>query len=363
MATVDEVGTTRMKVEHRPPSTDMEDIQISVYGCISYWQQNHHPHHQTESTKHSSNNSDIHTHNIGSFCPYMHAQCSVIQIVPQSMETNIMGNPTSTSYTTTNGSLYKLPPDITFDISSLRILKSINKDEPSIVVPSLAGVVSVQIVSDNHLPQSPVISGWIVLLKNRLDQWQCISGAISVAQSSPLLPNQTMVVQPTDIQDVMECVWDGYCMANRACDGIKMAQVFHETCRLTYVADDSLTPPKTNSVDNDVIVDVDDGIRVINCKSFCDKVTNRYKTEAAHIPYAHLQNDPLVSSCDEIIGIEFAENSPNVAMVLLKIGHPPCLWTDALTCAKLGNKWFIVHKSSTNAPFLTHLAHVNMDEL
>ena len=45
---------------------------------------------------------------------------------------------------------------------------------------------------------------------------------------------------------------------------------------------------------------------------------------------------------------------------MLKVGHPPMLWTDVLTCARLGgsgsggssNRWWIVAKSSCSQPLL-----------
>ena len=39
-------------------------------------------------------------------------------------------------------------------------------------------------------------------------------------------------------------------------------------------------------------------------------------------------------------------------MVTLKVGHPPMLWTDVLTCARLGERWWIVAKSSCSEPLL-----------
>jgi hypothetical protein len=61
-----------------------------------------------------------------------------------------------------------------------------------------------------------------------------------------------------------------------------------------------------------------------------------------------LKEDPRVGDGDTLVSMEFV--TPQLAMVILKVGHPPFLWTDLLTCARIcehGNKrWWIVHKSS-----------------
>lgn len=47
-------------------------------------------------------------------------------------------------------------------------------------------------------------------------------------------------------------------------------------------------------------------------------------------------------------------------MVTLRVGHPPCLWTDLLTCCKVVTsphdnqllpRWWIMHKSSCHEDF------------
>ena len=78
-------------------------------------------------------------------------------------------------------------------------------------------------------------------------------------------------------------------------------------------------------------------------------VSERY-TLPLHAPYAHLRDDPRAAEQDTLMGATFS--TPDVCMVVLKVGHPPMLWTDVLTCAKLGNKWWIVAKSSCNEPLL-----------
>ena len=78
-------------------------------------------------------------------------------------------------------------------------------------------------------------------------------------------------------------------------------------------------------------------------------ITSRYSSPM-HAPYAHLRHDPCVAAQDTLLGVTFS--SADVAMVVLKVGHPPCLWTDVLTCARLDGKWWIVAKSSCMEPLL-----------
>jgi hypothetical protein len=86
-------------------------------------------------------------------------------------------------------------------------------------------------------------------------------------------------------------------------------------------------------------------------------VTHRYE-RPPHNAYAHLQEDPRAAQGDSLEAIAFA--TPSIAMVTLRIGHPPTLWTDYLTVAKLhNNRWWIVHKSSCSEPFLVDLKEEN----
>lgn len=169
--------------------------------------------------------------------------------------------------------------------------------------------------------------GWVVLLN--FGQWQCIS-----ATFSPPAVSRT----PQDHQDVIHVAWDGYCRANRACDGQKMATVFHELCRLTEATDAPQSKDGGTSM-----------TRTLFLKSqpeFCQLVANRYNDPTnRHYPFRYLRDDlPVVSRYDSLDSVEFATD--RVALVTLKVGHPPCLWTDFLTMAKLSSQWWIVHKSS-----------------
>lgn len=166
----------------------------------------------------------------------------------------------------------------------------------------------------------PARAGWLTLLSER-GEWQVISAVTSTA---------TGQVKPNDFAEAMSACWGDYCGANRVCDGERMAKVFHSKCRLTY------TGP-----DGEVIIKPQD--------EFCRMVSDRY-TLPLHAPYAHLQFDARAWAQDTLISITFA--TPDVCMVVLKVGHPPMLWTDVLTCAHLGDKWWIVAKSSCSEPLL-----------
>jgi Putative lumazine-binding len=125
-------------------------------------------------------------------------------------------------------------------------------------------------------------------------------------------------------------VWDGYCDANNSCRGDLMKRCFHEQCRLTYV-DDS------------------DNLQIMDCDSFCHMVTHRYTLDA-HKPYEHWKDSARDKT--SLISIDFA--TPDLAMVMLKVGHPPFLWTDLLTCMKIDSaRWWIVHKSSCHEDFVS----------
>jgi len=197
------------------------------------------------------------------------------------------------------------------------------------------GLTAVAHINNGHQ------AGFLTLLKAASTQvnsiqWFIISAVLSLTQQS------TDAIKPPDVNKVMTACWDEYCGASRACDGKKMASIFHPVCRLTF---------STNTGE----------LTIKSQEEFCDRVEMRY-TSDAHSPYKHLQRDPRVKEGDSLMGVDFG--TPSLAMVTLKVGHPPFLWTDVLTCAflKIGNtkggekKWWIVAKSSSNEPFLTDLA-------
>lgn len=163
-------------------------------------------------------------------------------------------------------------------------------------------------------------AGWLTLLQEK-GEWVVISN-ISSAASGPSTP--------TDMAAVIHACWDEYCAANHACDGLRMAQVFHPKCRLTYTGPDGALVIKSRDV-------------------FVHMVSERYSLPL-HAPYAHLKDDPRVAAKTSLLSASFA--TPDLCMVVLKVGHPPMLWTDVLTCARLGDegKWWIVAKSSCSEP-------------
>jgi hypothetical protein len=188
------------------------------------------------------------------------------------------------------------------------------------------------IAKDNHQ------SGFLTLLKTTQGtgtmHWLIISAVVaSTVSNTPILP--------LDVSKVMAACWDEYIGASRVCDGTSMANVFHPLCRLTY-----------STSTGEVVIK--------SQQEFCDMVSNRYSSDV-HSPFKHLQDDARVKEGDSMMGVDFGTSS--LAMVTLKVGHPPFLWTDVLACALLknegddgGGKWWIVAKSSSSEPFLTELA-------
>jgi aarF domain-containing kinase len=185
--------------------------------------------------------------------------------------------------------------------------------------------------------------------------WNCISVALAPSNyyNNKAKKSQQQIL-PTSFHDITALTWDGYCRANRQCDGNLMAKYFHSTCRLTYSSSKADKESYTPLI---VICDSD---------AFYEKVSNRYTGEAIHQNYQHLQHNPSVGDWDTLKSIEFA--TPDLCMVVLDVGHPPFLWTDLLTCARIGRrqqlrhgennevnddididnetKWWIIHKSS-----------------
>jgi hypothetical protein len=245
--------------------------------------------------------------------PTIHLACSVFEL---SDSADYDGTHTNRTYASVKGTTYSLPSaykSSALSVRSVNVLDVGSKSASSVHVGSSAG--------DN---EGPSLQGWLVLLLEN-DQWKCISAAFSREKSTS--------IRPEDFSNVTALTWDGYCGANRACDGVAMAKVFHETCRLT-------------KVDNNILLIKDQTV-------FCQRVTDRYSQEELFIPYAHLQNDPRAAQGDTLLSVDFATS--DLAMVTLKVGHPPCLWTDILTCAKINGQWWIVHKSSCSEPFLLDL--------
>ena len=255
-----------------------------------------------------------------------------------------------------NGSQFHLPTTSVTDPAQQQAIVSV-KILP--VGDQSAAAVCVSLTAEpqnDSSNQNTKIEGWLTLLKKQQstasqddNPWTCIGAAFATSAV------ETKIL-PSHFQDVTKLVWDGYCHANRTCNGTAMAKVFHPSCRLTYV---------NSTVDKD-----DDGIVVCPQPAFCDKVENRYTSpnESMHVPFAPLQNHVEIGRYDGIQSIEFAgTNTPRVCMVTLKVAHPPFVWTDLLTSCDLsssssnGNnngttsttnaEWWIVHKSSCNEAY------------
>jgi hypothetical protein len=238
--------------------------------------------------------------------PTIHPACSVFELGAAFYRPG---------YVSVEGKTYNIPHYYKSSASVLSV-KVLNVGSKS------AASVHVGCIADDN--ERDILQGWLVLLLED-DQWKCISAAFS---------RDDKVIRPEDFSAVNALTWDGYCGANRACDGVAMAKVFHETCRLTKVDGNGV-------------------VRILPQQDFCKKVKDRYSQEEVHIPYAHLQNDPRAAERDTLLSIDFATS--DLAMVTLKVGHPPFLWTDILTCAKINGQWWIVHKSSDCEPFLVEL--------
>jgi hypothetical protein len=296
-----------------------------------------------------------------------------------------------------------------FDIQTVRVLPEGERS---------AAFVQVDIHSRND---DSKYGGYCVFLKdggNRGDgsdseddswTWKCISVSIATIKYAQT-DSVGCLPKSQDVADVTALVWDGYCNANRLCDGQLMSQYFHPKCRLTYSikihedGDDKEAEKEEEKEKRgrecfgvwfeDGKDDKKSQYKIVICESdkFYEKVQNRYTKEDMHIPYKHLQHHPNVGDWDGIQSIDFIpggpkSGSPDLALVVLKVGHPPFLWTDVLVCARLRGeqpdnffdrldmaeealeaddhveaaakhakmekvkkKWWIIHKSSENQP-------------
>jgi hypothetical protein len=198
----------------------------------------------------------------------------------------------------------------------------VSGDAPNFIVTTV--VVELESCASVSIESKDGKAGIMVLL-GTVEGWVVVSVVIA--------PTSDQTIDPSSFAAVNSACWDGYCKANRTLDGDKMAQVFHPLCRLMFVGGEQ-------------------SIVSFSQEQFCSMVTNRYTLDL-HKKYAHLQDDPRASAGDTMLGVIFI--SPQLACVTLKVGHPPCLWTDLFTVARLAgdkNKWWIVHKSSTHEKLL-----------
>jgi hypothetical protein len=257
--------------------------------------------------------------------PFLHPACSVLVLSSSSSDDGekgyqIVAGRRHSVPKQPEGAVFQSPLPTT--VKSVKILDVGSRSAASVHIGHAVSAASSSSGQQLH--------GWLVFLledgHHHQGDWKCISAALSSTKAAKQ-------IQPADVIKVVDLTWNGYRQANRDCDGTAMARAFHETCRLTYV--------------------LNGRVEIIDQITFCNKVANRYKQEEAHRPYAHLQNDPCgaVGRQDSLLAVEFAA-SGDVAMVTLRVGHPPFLWTDLLTCAKIQGQWWICHKSSCNEPFL-----------
>ena len=147
-------------------------------------------------------------------------------------------------------------------------------------------------------------------------------------------PDEETKITPVNLVGPATACWDEYCAANRACDGTAMAKIFHEQSRLMFVNEEG-------------------NIVQFSSLEFCQKVQDRYQREP-HAQYAAWKDQiDVVSACDTLQGCSMI--CPNLALVRLRVAHPPFLWSDLLICAKLAkenDKWWIVAKCSDHEEFI-----------
>jgi hypothetical protein len=293
-----------------PARQALFDVRLAAEHCVAAWLQQQQLQQESASTKNNNNNSNN-----------IHVDCRVVTV-------------TESDYTIVNGSdfdllrfLKQISPDRVSDDDDSQTISAIIKaiDLLKLANGTVSTVAGVHVQIDTH------VGGWLVFLytNHNNKKWECISAAFGYG-------NDEQVASLEDFEQLKECTWSGYVSANRACNGPEMAKVFHKDCRLTYV---------------DTAATGDDPVVIVSHDDFIHKVSHRYEMEP-HVQYAHLRtDDPRLSEHDALISGQFA--TLRVAMVKLKVGHPPCLWTDLLTCVKLpqgaekdNNKWMILHKSS-----------------
>jgi len=176
---------------------------------------------------------------------------------------------------------------------------------------------------------------FLVLLRDTEGQWRIISKVFSSTPLGEELPSRKRP-GPSDAAEVADSVWNFYMGGGRNCDATRMRSIFHPSARLTF------------STGGDVCL--------VDCDGFCERVAERWtRPDLPHVKYDHLRDDPRAAAGDELLSVDFA--GPDVALVTLRVGYPPLLYTDFLTMLRLHEDvgrsgWWIVAKSSCNEPFL-----------
>lgn len=89
-----------------------------------------------------------------------------------------------------------------------------------------------------HVTWAEQCAGWLTLLLEQ-GAWLVISCVTSPCRGS---------ITPADMAAAASACWDEYCGANRACDGLRMANIFHPQCRLTYSGPDGTVVIKPQDI-------------------------------------------------------------------------------------------------------------------
>ena len=290
-------------------------VREAVLRALAFWQ-----------TK--ANDDDDHDDKERTTCDAVHEECAFCMETTTDDEPQNEGTTTATSMFV-QGSRHIVP------LLSSSLSSAENDDGAAAIQNSILSVhilpVGRQTAASVHVRVGVKWTGFIVFLRHE-NSWKAISVALA-----PVSSTTAAVVTPDDFAAVAALTWHGYRAASRSCDGAAMQQAFHSWCRLTYT-------------------DQNDCIQIIPAETFYDMVQYRYEKVSPHLPFAHLKHAvEMTGRQDSLLSIVFA--TPTLAMVTLRIGHPPFLWTDLLTCAKIraddnDGRWWIVHKSSENEPFL-----------
>jgi len=192
------------------------------------------------------------------------------------------------------------------------------------------------------LTEDAPLVGFLVLLRDGHLGWRIISEVATTssvaAAGTPDIAAAQRHVSPAEFVEVVHQIRDGYMESGRAGDAACMARTFHPMARLTFAEHGSVC--------------------IINCADFCRRVGKRWESDL-HRPFAHLRSDPRIKQADTLLGVDFAGH--DCALVTLKIGYPPCLYTDVLSLLDLRTDverggWWIVAKSSVKVPFLAEEA-------
>jgi len=150
-------------------------------------------------------------------------------------------------------------------------------------------------------------------------RWQIISKVFSAAplsQSSYQEPYDALARTCTEpVSGVLKYYEGGHLSQTQV-----MGESFHKVARLGY-ADENCE------------------LVLLSRDAFFERVKARQPTAG----------DGAALKFDKIMSVDKA--GPNVALIKLQIGYPPVLYTDVLSMLRLGDRWWIIAKSSDCEPF------------